>query len=405
MKKTIANKHILVISQYFYPESFRINDICQEWIKRGHRVTVLTGIPNYPKGDFYEGYDYTHKRNEVWNDIEIIRLPIKPRRTGAFHLSLNYLSFVFEGWKWIKKTNLDADSVFIYEVSPMTQALVGVWFAKKFNLKCVLYVTDLWPENVAIVLKTHNKLFLGLIGKMVDYIYKNSNHILTSSQSFIEKIKKRGVDENKLFYWPQYAEDFYKKADRKSELEIPDDGIVNFTFAGNIGTAQGLDVLVRTAEILKDQKIRVRFNIIGNGRYEIELKNHIERADVTEFFNFISRKPAEDIPNYFAWSDAVLITLSKSEVYSMTIPAKTQSCLACGMPVLVSADGEVKNIIKDAECGLCSESGNANDLAENVIKFINFTKEERAQFSKNALKYYQDHFDKNYLMNRVEELI
>ena len=271
MKDTCGNKHILVISQYFYPESFRINDICQEWVKRGHRVTVVTGIPNYPQGKFYEGYDYTHKRNEIWNDIEIIRLPIKPRKTGAIHLSLNYLSFVFEGWKWIKSTNLDADSVFIYEVSPMTQALVGVWYAKKFKVKCVLYVTDLWPENVEIVLKTRNRLLLGLIGKMVDYIYRNSNHILTSSQSFVEKIKRRGVDESKLFYWPQYAEDFYKKVDRKKKLEIPDDGIANLTFAGNIGTAQGLDVLVKTAEILKARKIQVRFNIIGNGRYENDL--------------------------------------------------------------------------------------------------------------------------------------
>lgn len=394
-----------MISQYFYPESFRINDICEEWVKRGYRVTVVTGIPNYPQGWFYEGYDYLHKRNEIWNGVEIIRLPIKPRKTGAINLSINYLSYVFEGWKWVRKTKLEADSVFIYEVSPMTQALVGVWYAKKNNLSCTLYVTDLWPENVETVLKTHNKLFLGMLGKMVDYIYKRCDYILTSSQSFIKKIRNRGVDNKKLMYWPQYAEDFYKKVNRGNKLEIPNDGRVNLTFAGNLGSAQGLDVLVRAAQILKNEEIRVRFNLIGNGRYETELKKHIEQADVAEFFNFISKKPAVEIPNYFAWSDAALIILSKSQVYAMTIPAKTQSCLACGMPVLVSADGEVQNIIKEANCGFYSSAGNAKELAYNIKKFINLSSVERERLSENSLRYYMDNFDKASLMDKVEKYI
>lgn len=400
-----CKKHILVITQYFYPESFRINDICQEWVKRGYRVTVVTGIPNYPQGEFYEGYDYQHRRNEIWNGVKIIRLPIKPRKTGAINLSINYLSYVFEGWKWVRKTKLEADSVFIYEVSPMTQALVGVWYAQKHHVKCNLYVTDLWPENVEAVLKIHNKLFLGLIGKMVDYIYRRCNYILTSSQSFIGKIEARGVNKEKLMYWPQYAEEFYTRSGRKNQMEIPDDGIINFTFAGNIGSAQGLDVLVQAAQMLKKQEIRVRFNLIGNGRYEAELKKHIKQENVTDFFNFISKKPAEEIPGYLAWSDAALIILSKSEVYAMTIPAKTQSCLACGMPVLVSADGEVQDIIKEADCGFFSNAGDTKGLVVNIMRFMNLPTEEREKLSENALRYYDNNFDKTILMDKLEEYI
>lgn len=400
-----CRKHILVVSQYFYPETFRINDMCQEWVKRGYQVTVVTGIPNYPQGEFYEGYDYDHKRVETWQGIDIIRLPIRPRKSGAINLAINYMSFVEEGFKWVQTTKLKVDEVFIYEVSPMTQALVGVWYAKKHKVKCNLYVTDLWPENVEIVLDLHNKIILGLIGMMVDYIYNGCDYIFTSSESFIDRIARRGISRRKLIFWPQYAEEFYRKKDKGQQLEIPDDDVVNLTFAGNLGTAQGLDVLVEAAKILKEKKIIVRFNIIGNGRYEDNFKSHINEARVSEYFNFIPRCPAEMIPEYFAWSDAALITLSKSEVYAMTIPAKTQSCLACGMPVLVSADGEVQNVIRKAECGFVSDSEDAEELAKNIELFIVLSKEEVQCLSDNALEYYRKNFDKKMLMDKMEEYI
>ncbi len=397
-----CKKHILVISQYFYPEQFRINDICQEWINRGYKVTVITGIPNYPQGEFYDGYDYDHNRTENWNGIDIIRLPIKPRKEGKLNLSLNYLSFVIEGYKWVQRTNIKADKVFIYEVSPMTQALVGVQYAKKFKANCYIYVTDLWPENVEVVLGVHNKIFLGSIGTMVDYIYKHCSIIFTSSKSFINKINARGVNKEKIVFWPQYAEEFYQKREKKDNIGIPDDGNVNLTFAGNLGTAQGLDVLIGAASELKKCDVYVRFNIIGNGRYEDELKKHITDKNVNEYFNFIPRQPAESIPEYFAWSDAALITLSKSEVYAMTIPAKTQSCFACGMPVLVSADGEVQEIVNEAQCGFCSDSEDVLGLVENIKHFIDLNYEQRNQMSKNAIDYYNKHFNKKMLMDEME---
>ena len=404
-KKIHKKKHILVVSQYFYPEQFRVNDICIDLVKRGYKVTVLTGIPNYPLGEFYDGYGYKEKRREIWNGIDIIRLPIRPRKNGKVNLALNYMSFVIKGFWWNLKNDINADEVFIYELSPMTQALVGVQYSKKHKVKCMMYVTDLWPESVEIVLGVHNNLFIKLIGLMVDYIYKNCFKILTSSKSFIKKIEDRKVDRSKLEFWPQYAEDFYKKELREEALEIPNDNIKNFTFAGNIGTAQGLDVLVNTAVLLKKDNIKVRFNIIGNGRYEEELKENIKNKSVDEYFNFISKKPAEMIPKYFAWSDAALITLAKSEVYAMTIPAKTQSCLACGIPIIVSADGEVQNIIKEANCGFYSNSGDCIGLYENIKKFTSLTKQEIKDMSLNAQKYYNENFDKKKLMDKLEVYI
>ena len=207
MKKN-RSKHILVISQYFYPEPFRINDICQEWVKRGYKVTVITGIPNYPQGKFYDGYGFTKKRKEIWNGIDVIRIPLIPRGHNSIGLMLNYLSFVVSGAFWKTFTRIKADYVFSFEVSPMTQVLIGCWYAKKHKVPHYVYVQDLWPENVQSVIGINNSLVIKPIDKMVDYIYSHSDEIFATSPSFVETIcnRKVKVDRKKVQYWPQYAE-------------------------------------------------------------------------------------------------------------------------------------------------------------------------------------------------------
>lgn len=398
-------KHILVIAQYFYPEQFRINDICTEWVKRGYKVTVVTGIPNYPQGKYYDGYGLFKKRKETYNGMDIIRIPLVPRGNNAIMLALNYLSFVVSGFFWKSFTRIKADFVFIFEVSPMTQALPGVWYAKKRKIPCYLYVTDLWPENVEIVAGIKNKTILNTIGIMVDYIYKRCDRIFTSSESFIQAIVDRGTDRKKFEFWPQYAEDYYKPVDKeKANIpEIPQDDIFNIIFAGNIGFAQGLDVLPEAAKILKKTNTKVRFNIVGDGRFKETLKAKVEESQVTDYFNFIDKQPATRIPEFMAVSDATLISLSKSKVFSITLPAKTQSCLACGVPVIVSADGEIQDVIKKADAGVCSDAGDAKGLAENINKLVNMSAEKHKDMAQNAVDYYQKYFDKETLLNRMDQ--
>lgn len=398
-------KHILVIAQYFYPEQFRINDICTEWVKRGYKVTVVTGIPNYPQGKYYDGYGLFKKRKETYSGVDIIRIPLIPRGNNAIMLALNYLSFVVSGFFWKAFTKVKADYVFIFEVSPMTQALPGVWYAKKRKIPCYLYVTDLWPENVEIVAGITNKRILNAIGVMVDYIYKRCDRIFTSSESFIQAIVDRGTEREKLEFWPQYAEDYYKPVDKVSANipEIPKDDIFNIIFAGNIGFAQGLDVLPEAAKILKETNTKVRFNIVGDGRFKEILKLNVEESQVTDFFNFIDKQPATRIPEFMAVSDATLISLSKSKVFSITLPAKTQSCLACGVPVIVSADGEIQDVINKAEAGVCSDAGDAKGLAENIINLVNMSTEKHRDMAQNAVGYYQKNFDKRTLLNRMDK--
>jgi len=398
-------KHIVVISQYFYPEEFRINDICIEWVKKGYEVTVVTGIPNYPKGKFYKGYNFFNKRAEKHHGINIIRLPIVPRGNGKISLALNYFSFVVSGYIWCKLTKIKADLVFIYEVSPMTQALPGVWYASKNKIPSYLYVTDLWPDNVEIVAGVKNTFILNSIGKMVDYIYKKCDRIFTSSQSFVEAIENRKIDKEKLEFWPQYAEDFYKKLDQEEVRveEIPNDDFFNVIFAGNIGYAQGLEILPKVAEMIKNEGLKVRFNIVGDGRYKEVLKKIVLDKDLEKYFNFISKQPPQRISEFMAVSDATLITLAKNKVFAITIPAKTQSCLACGIPIIVSADGEIQDIINEAKAGVCGNAGDAKKLFENIKLMSKLSNDNLNEMGINAVNYYNEKFDKNKLLLKMDK--
>lgn len=393
-------KHILVISQYFYPEPFRINDMCKEWIKRGYKITVLTGIPNYPQGKFYEGYGYTKKRREMWNEMEIIRIPLIPRGNNSIGMGCNYFSFVLSGFFWKVFTKVKSDYVFIFEVSPMTQALVGVWYAKKHKIPCYLYVQDLWPENVEIVTGIHSKAILGPISKMVDYIYRNCKKIFATSKSFVEEIVKRNVPREKVEYWPQYAEEFYHPSSRRKKEEGEPFVI---TFTGNIGYAQGLDILPEVAEILKSKSCKVVFRIVGDGRYRKEFTEDIEHRNVLEMFEMLGRKIAEDIPVILAESDAAFLSFMDNPLFAKTIPAKLQSYMACGMPIIASATGETEKIIAEAECGVCSRIGDVIDLANSIEKMMTARVEELEKMGANSRTYYEQNFDKTRLMDKIEE--
>lgn len=396
-------KHILVISQYFYPEQFRINDICEAWITRGYQVTVITGIPNYPQGRFYANYGLFKKRKEQREGINIIRLPLVPRGQSPLMLALNYLSFVISGFFWSNFTSIKADTVFIFGLSPITQALPGVWFARRRKIPCHLYVQDLWPESVEIITGLKNNFILGTIGKMVDGIYRRCSLIFTTSESFVTAIAKRGVPEAKIEFWPQYAEDYDQVAEKTIVAEIPNDGRFNIIFAGNIGYAQGLEILPKTAYLLKQSEVPVRFNFVGDGRFKNEFIRIVHDTGVDAWFNFIDRQPAGRIPELLAASDAAFLSLSASQIFSMTIPAKLQTYLAFGIPVIASADGEIQKILKEASAGYCSPAGDPEKLAEIIRMMTAVPQDQLRQMAANARAYCQLNFNKVTLLDRMDE--
>lgn len=402
-------KHILLISQYFYPETFRVNDIAVEWVKRGYKVTVLTGIPNYPMGKFFDGYDRKHRRRETWNGVEIIRIPLIARGNNpnkllnAIGMAANYLSFIASGRRWVKKNNIHADLVFTVEVSPMTQALIGVWYGKRYHVPTYLYVQDLWPENVETVTNIHNRVIIAPINKMVDKIYRETNQIFTTSPSFVEAIVNRPVpvDRNKVHYWPQYAEEFYRPLPTQVVEGIDkNDKSFKIAFTGNIGTAQGLDILPKAAALLKD--VNVKFIIVGDGRYQMEFERRINEKGVRDKFIMIPRVPAERVPEILSACDAGFISFNKTSLWEMTIPAKLQSYMACGKAIIASASGETKRVICEAGCGVCTTIGDANDLVRGIKQLM---KVDSVELGKRARIYFENHFSKKKLMDEMDAVL
>ncbi len=391
-------KHILVLSQYFYPEPFRINDLCEEWVKRGYKVTVLTGIPNYPQGKFYDGYGFTKKRKETWKGMDIIRIPLTPRGKSSIGMVINYLSFVVSGFFWKTFTKIKADYIFMYEVSPMTQALVGVWYAKRRKIPCYLYVQDLWPENVEIVAGIKNRHILNAIDKMVRYIYKGCDKIFATSKSFVKEIQKKCEEQDKVSCWPQYAEEFYKpypKTGKGKPFVI--------TFTGNIGYAQGLGILSDVAAQLRQRQCNVLFRIVGDGRYRQEFVREIEQKEVADMFELVGQKPAKEVPGILATSDSAFLSFADNPLFAKTIPAKLQSYMACGMPIIASATGETEAIIAEAKCGVCCAIGDAQALADSIEAFVQKDEAELKQMGEDARAYYEKYFDKQMLIDSIDK--
>lgn len=372
-------------------------------MKRGYKVTVVTGKPNYPTGKFYKGYGIFKKRKEKYKGIEIIRLPITPRRKNYFTLSINYTSYIVSGFFWNLFTKIKADYIFAFGTSPITQALPGIWYAKKHKIPCYIYLQDLWPESVQYMTEVKNKLLLKILGRISDYVYKNCDYIFVPSKGFIHFLTKRGIEEERIVYWPQYAEDFYVPLKKN----IPGDSKKSFNiiFTGNIGLAQGLEILPKTAEIIKNDypNSKIKFNIVGDGRYKHNLIEEIERLGLEDMFEFTPYQPTEKIPELIAENDAGFLSLKDNPIFRVTIPAKLQSYLACGVPIVAAINGEAANIITESKTGLCSPPNDARALAENIVKLSKLNKDQLNEFSKNARNYYEWNFEKKKLFDQLEK--
>jgi len=373
-----------------------------EWVKRGYKVTAVTGTPNYPTGKFFPGYSWFKHTKDNINGVEIFRIPLIAPGHNKLGLILNYFSFPFFGFWWQLFSKIKADEVFMFETSPMNQCMVGVRFAKRHKIPCYLYVQDLWPENVEMITGIHSPIVIKPIERMVRKIYKGCTHIWGTSPSFVDSIRKY-VDESehdKVSFWPQYAEEFYQPLPKKEHQGF------NVIFTGNIGQAQGLEILPEAAKILKEQgKKDICFTIVGDGRARKSFEAAITENGVWHMFEFVGRVSPEEVPSQLAKGDVAFISFADDELFAKTIPAKLQSYMACAMPIIASAKGETARIISEADCGMCSDIGNAEELAENICKMAAMSKERLMEMSENAKKYNDKNFNKKQLMDQMDSYL
>jgi len=396
--------NILLISQYFHPENLRINDLAFSLKKRGHQIEVLTGKPNYPKGDYFKNYSWDGPKQEEIKGIKVHRANLILRKNGGgFRLFLNYFSFVFFGVFKIFKLKNNFDKVFIYAPSPITVGLLGIIAAKKFNCKSYLWVHDLWPESVRVAGGIKSGIVLGLVNQMTKLIYRFTDLLLVQSPEFKNYILNQGVEESKIIYYPYYAEDFYKVVEKdKSYLSQFPKGF-NLLFAGNIGVAQSFDTVVNAFVKLKEHDINLV--VLGDGRDKSRIQEQINEKGLKEKFHFLGSFPPEQMPYYFTCADGLLITLKKADIFSFTIPGKLQSYLACGKPIIGALDGIGNKIICESNSGFASEAENHELLANNILSLYKLSKAEKEKLSNNALDFFDKNFNKQHLIERLEEIL
>lgn len=385
--------NILVICQHYFPEPFRISDICEELVRRGNKVTVVTGTPNYPMGEIYPGYENGQRADEIINGVRVIRCKIHPRKTGAIHRLWNYYSYPRASTRAVKRLKDNFDVVFIYQLSPVMMAKAGIRYAKKHHIKSVLYCLDLWPASISA-----GGVNGGVIYKWFDResrkVYRAVDKILVSSKSFSGYFSEKfGI--NDTTYLPQYAEERFTP----DECRKKPDGFVDLMFAGNVGAAQSVDTIVRAAALCRDIP-NLRWHVVGDGIALDECKKLAEELSAPVIFH--GRQPSSEMPRYYAMADAMLVTMKKDPVISLTLPGKVQSYMAAGKPIIGAIDGETRLIIDDAKCGICVNAENVEELADSIRKFMYADRESMAI---SAYMYARQSFTKElFIMKLTTEL-
>lgn len=391
---------ILVFSQYFYPENFRINTLCRELVRRGHEVTVLTGYPQYPIGRIYDGYGFDIPYEKEWEGVRIERVKVHPRGSNALGMLRNCIDYVVSANRWVKNCTERFDAVYVFEVSPVTVGLPAVTYKEKFHVPMFFNLQDLWPENVEEVLGIRFPPVIYVINRIVDRIYSACDRILCTSQSFVENLQNRGVEPNKLVFWPQFCPK--PNLDQAVKPEVYSEDTFNIVFAGNLGDAQGLDLMVEAARELNGSGIR--WYLVGDGRARQRLEKLAEDYGVTENVIFVGRVSEEEANRYVHFADSAYLSFRNNKIFDMTLPAKLQTYLACGTPILAAAGGESAKLIRENGCGVVC-SAELAELVAAAKKMASSTAEERKVMSQTAEEYYETHFTMDRLVDELVDMI
>lgn len=389
---------ILVVCQHYWPEPYPLPDICEELVRRGHSVDLITDVPNYPMGITYPDYKNGQRRKEKHNGIHITRVFTIARRHNAVFRLLNYYSFMLSSTWYAKRLKEEYDVVFTNQTSPVMMSNAAFAYAKKHHKKVVMYCMDLWPACLAAGGIAEGSLIYKFFGWESKRLYNKPDKILITSQMFRDYlVQQHGVENNKIEYLPQYAPAQFDMIPPSAEHKET----VDLMLAGNIGAAQNLQVVLNAAEILRNEK-KLRWHIVGDGS---ELENLKRLAVEKKLDNviFYGRKPPEKMPKYYAMADAMLVTLTADKFISLTLPGKIQTYMAAGKPIIASATGEIPTVLQDAHCGYCVAPDDARALADAVRTFMNTN--EKAELGQNARMYYETHFLRDKFMNRLENTL
>lgn len=395
---------VLIVSQYFWPENFRVNDLSQGLHDRGHHVTILTGLPNYPSGVVSAAYRANPEQFSEYAGAQIYRVPILPRGKGSMRLLLNYLSFVVSGCllgAW-QLRGQQFDVIFVFQPSPVTVALPAILIGRFKKTPVVLWVMDLWPESLAAIGVVKSPKLLALVGLMVSFIYRRCALVLGQSKSFVTSIANYCPNRAKIRCLFNWAEDLFTQNNIAfaPEIKIEKD-VFSVLFAGNVGETQDFPAILAAAECLKHDT-NVRWLIVGDGRMSEWLRCEVNSRGLSHCVLLLGRFEVERMPSFYAHAGALLVSLKKDPAFSLTIPGKVQSYLMAGKPLLGMLDGEGAAVITEANAGLACAAGDGVGLARIVKQMAAMDVATRQKLGQSGRAFAEKTFERNAIFNQLE---
>jgi glycosyltransferase involved in cell wall biosynthesis len=396
---------VLIVTQYFWPENFGINELARGLRDKGHEITVLTGIPNYPTGRFFPGYGLFQRRVEDYHGIRVIRVPLISRGNGGkLRLPTNYLSFAFFACLiGPLRCGSRFDMIFVYEPSPVTVGLPAIVMKHWSRAPIFFWVQDMWPESLSATGAVASRQVLDWVGMLVRYIYRECDRILVQSRAFSSSIERLGVEPNRILYFPNSAEDNFvpvtSESDAPERAEMPHGFRV--MFAGNIGAAQDFGTILGAAEMLNCRP-DIHWVILGDGRMRPWLQDQVRERGLSGTVHLLGSRPPDTMPGYFALADVMLVTLRRDPIFALTIPSKLQAYFACGRPVVAALEGEGARIVEEAGAGISLTPENPEALAKAVLAIYRMSGKERDDMGIRARRYFESHFESGMLLDRLD---
>lgn len=402
-----SQKKILVVTQHFWPENFRINDIVEGFLQDGIAVDVLCGLPNYPKGEWFPGYSAAGPFEEEWHGARLYRCKEVPRRGNtSVNIFLNYVS-----WPWYAAHALHRlpggyDAVFCFNTSPVLMCWPAIRYAKKHHIPFTNYVLDIWPENLYSVLNVKNKALRAIAQGVSNALYKKADRLIAMSEPLQQRLCQRtGMPPQKIAVIPQYCEDFYAVPQPDAALQAQFGGRFNLVFTGTFTPAQSLETVITAVQDARSRGAdMLHLLLVGDGMSRAALKAKVKELHAEDAVTFYGSVPATDIPKFTALADALIVCLSDSPDLGLTVPAKVASYMAAGKPVLASMDG-AGNAAVAAAGGLSSPACDAAALADNLLALTRMDAAQRAAMGQSAKEYYLAHYRRSELLRKLEHFI
>ena len=393
-------KRILVYTNHFYPEQFKINEIVEWLSNEGSHIRIITGLPNYPSGKIIKEYSNIFKDNIIINRLFLI-----PRGSGSnLMLIINYVSYFISCFFftiYIALFKKKYDVVFVHHTSPIFIAFHPIVYSFFKKTKKILWDLDIWPESLQAVGLVKSSYIISKLEIMVKWVYSNYDSILVSSKSLCSVVKQRF--DGRIIYFPNWADKVIEvnKIDAKRSLLINTKKF-NIVYTGNIGKSQNFKSLLKTIEHVDDN---IHWTFVGDGRFKSQLKNLIDHKNLNAKVSFIDQVSIDLIPSIVSKADSLFLSLKNDILFSKTVPAKLQTYMALGKPIIGLLQGEGAKLIVDSDCGIVEENYNYEELAKKINSFASKNSSELIKKGENAKKYYFKHFSSLIRKKEILNLI